>query len=183
MYASALRFKIRYRFQLFHESRLYPQLNVHYSKQEASLVEYLKTSSKMFHRLTQGCSGAGTRGNGVPTSYSHFPSKWVGNCFKMAIFWMRSHTFLLALHPWAYCILNRTISISIVKRYFLPIPSSWAEKRLLEKDGLYVLLIETYHCLFVVQKQRVYRQHDPNTFSDNDCLFFQINWANRIATV
>jgi len=34
----------------------------------------------------QGCSGTGTRGNGVPTPYSRFALKWVGRRFKVAIF-------------------------------------------------------------------------------------------------
>ena len=48
----------------------------------------------------QGCSGAGTRGNGVPTPFLRFALKWVGNYCKMAIFWLRSHNIWLALHPW-----------------------------------------------------------------------------------
>jgi len=31
-----------------------------------------------------GCSGAGTRWNGVPTPFQCFALKWVWNCFKMA---------------------------------------------------------------------------------------------------
>ena len=34
----------------------------------------------------QGCCGAGTRGNDVPTSFSCFALKWVRSCFKMASF-------------------------------------------------------------------------------------------------
>jgi len=56
--------------------------------------------SNNFYNYHQGCSGAGTRGNGIPTPFSRFALKWVWSCFKMAIFWVRSHTFLLALHPW-----------------------------------------------------------------------------------
>ena len=44
----------------------------------------------------QGCSGAGTRGNGVPAPFSRFSLKWVGSCFKMAILLMRSHTFFVS---------------------------------------------------------------------------------------
>ena len=44
----------------------------------------------------QGCSGTGTRGNGVPTPFSCFALKWVWSCFKMAIFWVRSHTFFVS---------------------------------------------------------------------------------------
>jgi len=45
---------------------------------------------------TQGCSAAGTRGNGVPTPFSRFALKWLWSCFKMAIFLMRSHTFFVS---------------------------------------------------------------------------------------
>ena len=48
--------------------------------------------------LIQGCSGAGTRGNGVPTPFSCFALKWIWSCFKMASFLGAFHTFLLALH-------------------------------------------------------------------------------------
>ena len=41
------------------------------------------TSRRRGH--TQECSGAGTRGNGVPTPFSRFVIKWVWSCFKMAI--------------------------------------------------------------------------------------------------
>jgi len=34
----------------------------------------------------QGCSGAGTRGNRVPTPFSYFALKFVWSCFKMASF-------------------------------------------------------------------------------------------------
>jgi len=37
-------------------------------------------------------SGTGTHGNGVPTSLSRFALRCLWSCFKMAIFWMRSHT-------------------------------------------------------------------------------------------
>jgi len=43
--------------------------------------------------LSTGCSGAGTRRNGVPTPFQCFALKWVWSCFEMAIFWVRSHTF------------------------------------------------------------------------------------------
>jgi len=46
----------------------------------------------MLEYMVQGYSGAGTSGNGVPTPFSRFVLKWVWSCFKMAIFWMRSHT-------------------------------------------------------------------------------------------
>ena len=39
-----------------------------------------------------GCNGAETRGNSVPTPFLCFALKWVRSCFKMAIFWVRSHT-------------------------------------------------------------------------------------------
>jgi len=42
----------------------------------------------------------GTRGNGVPTPFSRFALKWVGSCFKMAIFWCVPTPFVSALHPW-----------------------------------------------------------------------------------
>ena len=45
----------------------------------------------MLEYVVQGCSGAGTRGNGVPTPFSRFVLKWVWSCFKMAIFWVHSH--------------------------------------------------------------------------------------------
>jgi len=48
----------------------------------------------------QGCSGAGTRGNGVPTPFSRFALKWVRSCLKTGYVWVRSHTFSLALHCW-----------------------------------------------------------------------------------
>jgi len=34
----------------------------------------------------QGCSGTGTRGNSILTPFSCFTLKWVGSCFKLAIF-------------------------------------------------------------------------------------------------
>jgi len=34
----------------------------------------------------QGCNGAGTHGNGVPTPFSCFASKWVWSCFKTSNF-------------------------------------------------------------------------------------------------
>jgi len=55
--------------------------------------------------LRQGCSGAGTRGNGVPTPFSRFALKWIGSIFEMAIFWCVPIPFFLALHPW----LKRTV--------------------------------------------------------------------------
>jgi len=50
--------------------------------------------------LRQGCSGAGTRGTGVPTPFSRFSFKWVRSCFKIAIFYAFPHLFFLALHSW-----------------------------------------------------------------------------------
>ena len=35
-----------------------------------------------------GCSGAGTRGNGIPTLFSCFALKWVRSCFKMTSFFV-----------------------------------------------------------------------------------------------
>ena len=49
--------------------------------------------SKLSPLQAQECSVAGTCGNGVPAPFSRFPLKIVGRCFKMATFWMRSHTF------------------------------------------------------------------------------------------
>jgi len=47
----------------------------------------------------QGCIGAyypgGKRGNGVPTPFSRLALKWVWSCFEMAIYWLRSHTFIV----------------------------------------------------------------------------------------
>jgi len=41
----------------------------------------------------QGCSGAGTRGNDLPTPFSCFALTWVRRCLQMAcFFWVRSHT-------------------------------------------------------------------------------------------
>jgi len=40
----------------------------------------------MLEEMVRGCSGAGTRGNSVPTLFSHFVLKWVWSCFKLAIF-------------------------------------------------------------------------------------------------
>jgi len=54
----------------------------------------------MLEYMVQGCSGAGTRGSGIPTPLSRFVLQWVWSCFKMATFWMHSHTLLSALHPW-----------------------------------------------------------------------------------
>jgi len=44
----------------------------------------------------QRCKGTGTRGNGVPTPFPRFALQWVWSCFKMAIFLMRSHTFIVS---------------------------------------------------------------------------------------
>jgi len=51
---------------------------------------------KIYDGVIQECSGAGTRGNGVPTPFSRFALKWTWSCFKMAIFVMRSHTFFVS---------------------------------------------------------------------------------------
>jgi len=54
----------------------------------------------LFRSDNQGCSGAGTRGNGVPKPFSCFPLKWVRSCFTMASFFGWVCTSLLwALHP------------------------------------------------------------------------------------
>ena len=44
----------------------------------------------------QGCSGAGTRGNAVPTPFSRSALKRVGSCLKMAIFGCNYHTFFVS---------------------------------------------------------------------------------------
>jgi len=59
-----------------------------------------KIERYMLRYTVQVCSGAGTRRNGVFTPFPRFVLKWDWSCFKMAIFWMRSPTFLLALYPW-----------------------------------------------------------------------------------
>ena len=49
----------------------------------------------------QGCSGAETRENGVPTPFSCFGLRLVRSCFKMASFFGCVPTpCLLELHPW-----------------------------------------------------------------------------------
>jgi len=47
-------------------------------------------------RNNQGCSGEGTRVNGVPTPFSCFALKWVWSCFKIASFLGASHTFFIS---------------------------------------------------------------------------------------
>jgi len=54
----------------------------------------------MLEYMVQGSSGTGPLENGIPTPFSRFVLKWVWSCFTMAVSWMHSHTFLLALHPW-----------------------------------------------------------------------------------
>jgi len=44
----------------------------------------LDLDRKIWQSAHLWCSGAGTRGIGVPTPFSCFASKWVWNCFKMA---------------------------------------------------------------------------------------------------
>jgi len=48
----------------------------------------------------QGCSGAGMRGNGVPTPFSRFAFKWVWSYLKWLDFGCVPTPFLSALRPW-----------------------------------------------------------------------------------
>ena len=68
-----------------------------------------------------GCSGAGTRGNSVPTPFSRFAVKWVGSCFKMAIFWMRSHIVFVSTTFLVFCLIKneaiRPITSSLHVRF------------------------------------------------------------------
>jgi len=57
------------------------------------------------HVYVKGVVGRERVGTGVPTPFSRFALKWVGSCFKMAIFWCVPTPFFLTLHPW----FNRTL--------------------------------------------------------------------------
>jgi len=80
---------------------------------------------------TQGCSGTGTHGNGVPTLFSRFVLRCRWSCFKMAIFWMRSHTFFarttsLLILCFCSCELRWRNTECILLPYFNALPDIFA---------------------------------------------------------
>jgi len=74
-----------------------PKKCEHYSGKH----RFFHYSRRRIFNNNQGYSGAGTRGNGVPTPFSRFASKRVWSCFKMASFFGCVPTPLLPTpHPW-----------------------------------------------------------------------------------
>jgi len=71
--------KIRLRLPVLLGIRLHPKTS------ESATLATMKQQFIHFS-CTQGCSGPGTSGNGVPTLFSRFGLKWLWRCFKMAIF-------------------------------------------------------------------------------------------------
>jgi len=75
---------------------------MNFTKQTSVLLkDFLFKTAKSFLILTQTkvCSGAGTRGNGVPTPFSRFVNGFKSS-FKWLYFWMRTTPFFLTLNPW-----------------------------------------------------------------------------------
>ena len=78
---------------------------------------HVSTLSSCSFMSLQGCSGTGTRGNGVPTPFSCFSSKWVWSCCKMVFFVSIAFQYICVLLSTAtyakvYCVAGRSADVT-----------------------------------------------------------------------